>query len=50
MKSLMSLAVTVADYISRAESESRQRNPRDQRKNKKDMVTLFMHFFFYASL
>uniref|UniRef100_A0A8C1FHY9 FMR1 autosomal homolog 1 n=1 Tax=Cyprinus carpio carpio TaxID=630221 RepID=A0A8C1FHY9_CYPCA len=29
--------VTVADYISRAESESRQRNPRDQRKNKKDM-------------
>uniref|UniRef100_A0A8C2PX40 Fragile X mental retardation, autosomal homolog 1 n=1 Tax=Cyprinus carpio TaxID=7962 RepID=A0A8C2PX40_CYPCA len=29
--------VTVADYISRAESESRQRNPRDLRKNKKDM-------------
>ncbi|XP_052446344.1 RNA-binding protein FXR1-like isoform X2 [Carassius gibelio] len=29
--------VTVADYISRAESESRQRNPRDMRKNKKDM-------------
>uniref|UniRef100_A0A671SU68 Agenet-like domain-containing protein n=1 Tax=Sinocyclocheilus anshuiensis TaxID=1608454 RepID=A0A671SU68_9TELE len=27
MKSLTSLAVTVADYISRAESESRQRNP-----------------------
>uniref|UniRef100_A0A8C1SVH2 Fragile X mental retardation, autosomal homolog 1 n=1 Tax=Cyprinus carpio TaxID=7962 RepID=A0A8C1SVH2_CYPCA len=27
--------VTVADYISRAESESRQRNPRDLRKNKK---------------
>ncbi|XP_048025707.1 fragile X mental retardation syndrome-related protein 1 isoform X2 [Megalobrama amblycephala] len=29
--------VTVADYISRAESQSRQRNPRDLRKNKKDM-------------
>ncbi|XP_043087897.1 fragile X mental retardation syndrome-related protein 1 isoform X4 [Puntigrus tetrazona] len=29
--------VTVADYISRAESESRQRNPKDLRKNKKDM-------------
>uniref|UniRef100_A0A671SVR7 Fragile X mental retardation syndrome-related protein 1-like n=1 Tax=Sinocyclocheilus anshuiensis TaxID=1608454 RepID=A0A671SVR7_9TELE len=40
--------VTVADYISRAESESRQRNPRDLRKNKKDMVTLY--FFFYPSL
>uniref|UniRef100_A0A672L098 Fragile X mental retardation syndrome-related protein 1-like n=1 Tax=Sinocyclocheilus grahami TaxID=75366 RepID=A0A672L098_SINGR len=37
--------VTVADYISRAESESRQRNPRDLRKNKKDMVTPY--FFFY---
>uniref|UniRef100_A0A671SWC4 Fragile X mental retardation syndrome-related protein 1-like n=1 Tax=Sinocyclocheilus anshuiensis TaxID=1608454 RepID=A0A671SWC4_9TELE len=48
MKSWMSLAVTVADYISRAESESRQRNPRDLRKNKKDMVTLY--FFFYPSL
>ncbi|XP_077058443.1 RNA-binding protein FXR1 isoform X2 [Siphateles boraxobius] len=30
--------VTVADYISRAESQSRQRNPRDLRKNKKDMA------------
>ncbi|XP_016111709.1 fragile X mental retardation syndrome-related protein 1-like [Sinocyclocheilus grahami] len=40
--------VTVADYISRAESESRQRNPRDLRKNKKDMVTPY--FFFYVSL
>ncbi|KAK2907252.1 hypothetical protein Q8A67_006237 [Cirrhinus molitorella] len=29
--------VTVADYISRAESQSRQRNPKDLRKNKKDM-------------
>uniref|UniRef100_A0A8B9KFI6 Agenet-like domain-containing protein n=1 Tax=Astyanax mexicanus TaxID=7994 RepID=A0A8B9KFI6_ASTMX len=29
--------VTVADYISRAESESRQRTPRDLKKNKKDM-------------
>uniref|UniRef100_A0A672KZ41 Fragile X mental retardation syndrome-related protein 1-like n=1 Tax=Sinocyclocheilus grahami TaxID=75366 RepID=A0A672KZ41_SINGR len=48
MKSLTSLAVTVADYISRAESESRQRNPRDLRKNKKDMVTPY--FFFYVSL
>ncbi|XP_039545705.1 fragile X mental retardation syndrome-related protein 1 isoform X2 [Pimephales promelas] len=30
--------VTVADYISRADSQSRQRNPRDLRKNKKDMA------------
>ncbi|XP_067272485.1 RNA-binding protein FXR1 isoform X2 [Pseudorasbora parva] len=30
--------VTVADYISRAESQSRQRNPRDLRKNKKEMA------------
>ncbi|XDV21921.1 hypothetical protein PO909_026919 [Leuciscus waleckii] len=30
--------VTVADYISRAESQSRQRNPRDLRKSKKDMA------------
>ncbi|XP_051550431.1 RNA-binding protein FXR1-like isoform X2 [Myxocyprinus asiaticus] len=29
--------VTVADYISRAESQSRQRTPRDLRKNKKEM-------------
>ncbi|XP_072515908.1 RNA-binding protein FXR1 isoform X1 [Salminus brasiliensis] len=29
--------VTVADYISRAESESRQRTPRDLKKNKKDL-------------
>ncbi|XP_030647075.1 RNA-binding protein FXR1 isoform X2 [Chanos chanos] len=29
--------VTVADYISRAESQSRQRNPRDLKKNKKDV-------------
>lgn len=48
MKSLKFLAVTVADYISRAESQSRQRNPRDLRKNKKDMVTL--DFFFHISL
>uniref|UniRef100_A0A673J443 Fragile X mental retardation syndrome-related protein 1-like n=1 Tax=Sinocyclocheilus rhinocerous TaxID=307959 RepID=A0A673J443_9TELE len=48
MKSLTSLAVTVADYISRAESESRQRNPRDLRKNKKDMVTPY--FFLCISV
>ncbi|XP_052395633.1 RNA-binding protein FXR1 [Carassius gibelio] len=30
-------SVTVADYISRAESESRRRNARDLRKNKYDM-------------
>ncbi|KAI4902085.1 hypothetical protein NFI96_014699 [Prochilodus magdalenae] len=30
--------VTVADYISRAESQSRQRTPRDLKKNKKDLV------------
>ncbi|KAG7327434.1 hypothetical protein KOW79_009040 [Hemibagrus wyckioides] len=29
--------VTVADYISRAESHSRQRTPRDLKKNKKDL-------------
>ncbi|XP_036442113.1 fragile X mental retardation syndrome-related protein 1 isoform X2 [Colossoma macropomum] len=29
--------VTVADYISRAESQSRQRTPRDLKKNKKDL-------------
>ncbi|XP_073718355.1 RNA-binding protein FXR1 [Misgurnus anguillicaudatus] len=29
--------VTVADYISRADSQSRQKIPRDLRKNKKDM-------------
>nr|XP_023675743.1 fragile X mental retardation syndrome-related protein 1-like isoform X1 [Paramormyrops kingsleyae] len=28
--------VTVADYISRAESQSRQMNPRDQKKNKRE--------------
>ncbi|XP_056304584.1 RNA-binding protein FXR1 isoform X2 [Danio aesculapii] len=30
--------VTVADFISRAESQSRQTNPRDARKSKKDMA------------
>ncbi|XP_066503458.1 RNA-binding protein FXR1 isoform X1 [Hoplias malabaricus] len=30
--------VTVADYISRAESQSRQRTPRDLKKNKKDLA------------
>ncbi|KAL4630752.1 fragile X mental retardation syndrome-related protein 1 isoform X2 [Arapaima gigas] len=29
--------VTVADYISRAESQSRQRNPKDQKKTKRDV-------------
>ncbi|KAJ8277200.1 hypothetical protein GJAV_G00072510 [Gymnothorax javanicus] len=28
--------VTVADYISRAESQSRQQNPQDLKKNKKE--------------
>uniref|UniRef100_A0A8C9VWL2 FMR1 autosomal homolog 1 n=1 Tax=Scleropages formosus TaxID=113540 RepID=A0A8C9VWL2_SCLFO len=32
--------VTVADYISRAESQSRQRNSRDQRKIKREVVRL----------
>uniref|UniRef100_A0A8C9TQD5 FMR1 autosomal homolog 1 n=1 Tax=Scleropages formosus TaxID=113540 RepID=A0A8C9TQD5_SCLFO len=31
--------VTVADYISRAESQSRQRNSRDQRKIKREVVS-----------
>ncbi|KAK3533383.1 hypothetical protein QTP70_019328, partial [Hemibagrus guttatus] len=34
---LFFFAVTVADYISRAESHSRQRMPRDLKKNKKDL-------------
>lgn len=36
---LLCVAVSVADYISRAESESRQGNPRDLKNNIKDMVT-----------
>uniref|UniRef100_A0A8C8HQJ6 Agenet-like domain-containing protein n=1 Tax=Oncorhynchus tshawytscha TaxID=74940 RepID=A0A8C8HQJ6_ONCTS len=37
---ILCFAVTVADYISRAESQSRQTNQKELKKNKKELVSL----------
>uniref|UniRef100_A0A3Q1DFW1 Agenet-like domain-containing protein n=1 Tax=Amphiprion ocellaris TaxID=80972 RepID=A0A3Q1DFW1_AMPOC len=41
--------VTVADYISRAESQSRQMTTKDSKKNK-DLVSTYIHFYSRANI